>query len=99
MVLLIKKYRRLGLIPVFISVQWDIQNMTIFVYTDAGRLCRPIFYVDEETGKPSYMKRSRTGARRVRLRGWAGTRLAAPWASEARFARLAVRQRSSTHAL
>ena len=57
MVLLIKKYRRLGLIPVFISVQWDIQNMTIFVYTDAGRLCRPIFYVDEETGKPSYMKK------------------------------------------
>ena len=57
LVILIKKHRRLGLIPVFISVQWDIQNMTIFVNTDAGRLCRPIFYVDEETGEPSYKKK------------------------------------------
>ena len=47
-----KEYRRAALIPIFFSIQWDIANNTIFIYTDGGRLCRPIFYLDE--GKPSY---------------------------------------------
>ena len=42
------------------------------------------------SGHPPHVNQvtSKGPARRVRLRGWAGTRLAAPWASEARFARL-----------
>ena len=47
-------YRRNALLPIFISATFDIKMNTIFVYTDAGRLCRPIFYRDEETGKESY---------------------------------------------
>ena len=52
----VKTYRRSGLIPLYTSVNWDIQNNIIFLYTDAGRLCRPIFYMDEDS-KPSYDKK------------------------------------------
>ena len=50
--LLLKTYRRNAIIPVFISINWEIKENIIFIYTDAGRLCRPVFYV--EKGVPSY---------------------------------------------
>ena len=53
---LIRLHRRTALIPIYISCRWDIQNNEIHIYTDAGRLCRPIFYIDEYTGRPSYDK-------------------------------------------
>jgi len=53
---LIRLHRRTALIPIYISCRWDIKNNEIHIYTDAGRLCRPIFYIDEETGRPSYDK-------------------------------------------
>ena len=53
---LIRLHRRTALIPIYISCRWDIQNNEIHIYTDAGRLCRPIFYIDEDTGRPSYDK-------------------------------------------
>jgi len=49
----IKLYRRNALIPIYTSVTFDIKKNTIFIYTDAGRLCRPIIYRDSETGKLS----------------------------------------------
>ena len=42
----IKIHRRNALIPIFISITFNISSNTIFMYTDAGRLCRPLFYVD-----------------------------------------------------
>jgi len=50
----IRLFRRNGLIPIYTSVTFDIKQNTIFIYTDAGRICRPIFYRDEETGKMSF---------------------------------------------
>ena len=50
----IKAFRRSGLIPMYTSVQWDISAQCIFIYTDAGRMCRPIFYVED--GKASFDK-------------------------------------------
>ena len=47
-------YRRNALIPIFTSAAFDIKLNTIFVYTDAGRLCRPIFYRDGQTGRTSF---------------------------------------------
>jgi len=41
----IKMYRRHSLIPIYTSVTFDIKSNTIFIYTDDGRLCRPIYYV------------------------------------------------------
>ena len=51
-----RNYRRLGLIPPQTSVHWHIETDSIYIYTDAGRMFRPIFYVDEKTGLPSYKR-------------------------------------------
>ncbi|NBP65747.1 MAG: hypothetical protein EBU66_13930 [Bacteroidetes bacterium] len=53
---LIRLHRRNALIPIYVSCRWDIKNNEIHIFTDAGRLCRPIFYIDEDTGRPSYDK-------------------------------------------
>ena len=45
----IKLFRRIGLIPLHISVCFDIKQNAIMIFTDGGRLCRPIFYSDDET--------------------------------------------------
>jgi len=50
----IRLFRRNGLIPIYTSVTFDVRLNTLFIYTDAGRICRPIFYRDTETGKMSY---------------------------------------------
>jgi DNA-directed RNA polymerase II subunit RPB2 len=52
---LIKKYKRNGLIPIYNSVSWNIKKNELIVFTDSGRLCRPIFYVDNK--KPSFQKK------------------------------------------
>ena len=44
---LLISYRRIALIPVYTSISWDIREANIYIYTDKGRLCRPIFYIDE----------------------------------------------------
>ena len=51
-------YRRNALLPIYSSATFDIRLNTVFVYTDSGRLCRPIFYRDEYTGKMSYQSKS-----------------------------------------
>jgi len=53
-VLRIKQYRRSSLFPIHTNVQWDVEHNEIFIYTDSGRMCRPIFYADEINGKFSY---------------------------------------------
>ena len=47
----IKLYRRHSLIPIYVSVTFDIKYNTIYIYTDDGRLCRPIFYVESKDTK------------------------------------------------
>ena len=47
-------FRRNGLLPIYTSTTFDVRQNTVFIYTDAGRVCRPIFYRDTETGKMSY---------------------------------------------
>ena len=46
----IKLFRRNALLPIYISVSFDIKENTIFIYCDAGRLTRPLFYKDNLTG-------------------------------------------------
>ena len=43
----LKLFRRNGLLPIYISVLFDIQQNTIQIYTDEGRLTRPILYKDD----------------------------------------------------
>ena len=37
-------YRRNGLIPIYTSILFHYKTNTIYIYTDGGRLTRPIFY-------------------------------------------------------
>ena len=50
----IKLFRRNALLPIFMSVTFEIRTNTIYIYTDAGRLSRPIFYRDDENQKMSF---------------------------------------------
>ena len=47
----IKIFRRNGLLPIYMSVSFDIKLNTINIFTDEGRLTRPILYKDTETKK------------------------------------------------
>jgi DNA-directed RNA polymerase II subunit RPB2 len=42
----VKLFRRNALLPIYVSVTFDIKQNAIYIYTDAGRLCRPIFYLE-----------------------------------------------------
>ena len=48
----LKKYRRIGLIPIYTSISWSIKENIIYIYSDSGRLTRPVFYVNNN--EPSY---------------------------------------------
>ena len=52
MVNLLKLYRRNGIIPVYTSISFNYQKNDVYIYTDAGRLTRPIYYIDNN--KVSY---------------------------------------------
>ena len=53
-----KLFRRNGLIPIYTSITFNIKQNTIFIYTDSGRICRPIFYRDPESNKMSFENKS-----------------------------------------
>ncbi len=46
-------YRRNSLIPIHTSITFEIKTNTIYIYSDGGRLIRPIFYKDDLTKKLS----------------------------------------------
>jgi DNA-directed RNA polymerase II subunit RPB2 len=50
-------YRRSALIPIYTSGRWDIAHNELQFFTDGGRLCRPVFYYDQEKRRPSYARR------------------------------------------
>jgi len=47
-VTLLKMYRRAGLIPTYTSISFNYNHDEIFIYTDAGRLCRPVYYIEPD---------------------------------------------------
>jgi DNA-directed RNA polymerase II subunit RPB2 len=53
----IKLYRRNALLPIHTSVAFDKKYNVLEVYTDAGRVSRPIFYKNEATGKFSFQSK------------------------------------------
>jgi DNA-directed RNA polymerase II subunit RPB2 len=50
-------HRRNALIPIYTSGRWDIAHNELQLFTDGGRLCRPVFYYDEDARRPSYASR------------------------------------------
>ena len=51
----LKLFRRNGLLPAFMSISFNYENNEISMYTDAGRLTRPVYYIED--GKPSYHRK------------------------------------------
>lgn len=51
----IKLYKRTGILPVFMSCSFDYKK-NVFIYTDGGRLYRPIYYVDEVNKRVSSVR-------------------------------------------
>jgi DNA-directed RNA polymerase II subunit RPB2 len=49
-----KIYRRNGLIPIFVSICFESGANMISIFTDEGRLCRPIFYKDNDLKQMSF---------------------------------------------
>jgi len=49
---LLKLYRRNGIIPLFTSISFNYETNEVNIYTDSGRLTRPIYYI--ENGKTSF---------------------------------------------
>ena len=47
-----KLHRRAGLIPSYNSISFKYDTREIYIYTDAGRLTRPVYYI--RNGTPSY---------------------------------------------
>ena len=50
----IKLHRRNALINIYASATFDIKSNTIYIYTDDGRMSRPVFYKDDITGELSF---------------------------------------------
>ena len=45
---LLKLYRRNGVIPAYTSISFNYQQNEVYIYTDAGRLSRPIYYIQDK---------------------------------------------------
>lgn len=45
----LKHCKRYGTIPPTTAIVWDVQKSTIYVSTEAGRMCRPMLIVDDNT--------------------------------------------------
>ena len=45
----LKLYRRNGVIPIYTSISFNYQKNEVYIYTDSGRLTRPIFYIDDSS--------------------------------------------------
>lgn len=43
----LRKLRRIGLINIYVSVAWYIERNEIIIFTDGGRLCRPLYIVKD----------------------------------------------------
>ena len=48
---MLKLFRRNGIIPMYTSISFSYESNIIYIYTDSGRLTRPIFYRDTTVGE------------------------------------------------
>ncbi len=46
-----KLYRRNGVLPLYTSISFSYSSNVIYIYTDGGRLTRPIFYREQKTSE------------------------------------------------
>lgn len=51
---IMRLYRRNGILPIYTSISFNFRDNCIYIYTDSGRLTRPVYYRSPEDGKMSY---------------------------------------------
>ena len=61
---LLKLYRRNGILPAYMSISFNYDNNELYLYTDSGRLIRPIYYI-LRSNTTLYMTSSATDTIRV----------------------------------
>ena len=44
LVTVLRFYKHIGVVPIYTSISWNMGQKTLEVFTDEGRLCRPVFY-------------------------------------------------------
>jgi DNA-directed RNA polymerase II subunit RPB2 len=54
----LKKYKHNGIIPIYTSITFNIESNIIYIYTDSGRLMRPLYYIDKKLGYLAYKNKS-----------------------------------------
>jgi DNA-directed RNA polymerase II subunit RPB2 len=42
-------HRRNGLLPIYTSISFDYRENILYIHTEGGRVCRPIFYWDDDS--------------------------------------------------
>jgi DNA-directed RNA polymerase beta subunit len=52
---LLKLFRRNGVLPTFTSISFSYEHNEVYIYTDSGRLTRPVYYI--ENGVQSYNRK------------------------------------------
>jgi len=50
-----RNHRRIAVLPPLLSIRWDTENNEITIWSDSGRMCRPVYYV--ENGVVSIMRK------------------------------------------
>jgi DNA-directed RNA polymerase II subunit RPB2 len=45
---MLKLFKRNGLIPIYTSISFNYETNELYIYSDSGRLTRPIYYIDDE---------------------------------------------------
>ena len=55
MVEIVRLYKRNGIIPFHTSVRFNYKDNEILIYTDGGRMTRPLYYIDSNIG-PSFLR-------------------------------------------
>jgi len=65
---LLKTLKRNGLIPVYTSITFEYSKNEIHIYTDGGRLMRPVYYF--ENNKPSFEKKDQLEKLNIEQLSW-----------------------------
>jgi len=51
---MLKLFKRNGILPVYTSISFNYENNEMYIYSDSGRLERIIYYIEDDTSKPSF---------------------------------------------
>jgi len=51
---MLKLFKRNGLLPVYTSISFNYDKNEMYIYSDSGRLERPIYYIDDDRSKVSF---------------------------------------------